>query len=438
MSFTEEGVYINLFRPVVKPKTSETIGIFTRLSPKETEMAKLKLSFAGGNLHPAIVGENKKKWTVNYLKGKDRKEWYTNIPTYGAILYKGIYEGIDIRFYGKNSKLEYDIIVNPGAELDRVRLSVDGIEKMKMSNNGDLIMYIGKASMTLHKPFVYQEIAGERVKREGSFKLIDQKTYAFIVKEYSKNYPLVIDPILSFSTYLGGSDWDHAEALAVDSNGCVYVAHATGSSDFPTTQSPFPSLGAADVFITKYSGDGSLIFSVLFGGSSQDWVQTNGLWVDEQGYIYVGGVTRSSDFPVTENAFQSSLGGREDGFIVKLAADGANMLYSTYLGKSWNDGIFALIVDDNNSIYVSGRTNSTDFPTTNNAFQTDYQGGLSDAFITKLSADGSGLVFSTYLGGSKGEKLHAISLDDFDNVYVGGYTVSSNFPVTSNAYQANN
>jgi len=431
--FGEEGVYLSLYRrttPESRQIIRSTKGekIFGTI-----EEISLKLSFLGANPHPEIVGEHRREGKVNYFLGSNPEKWATNISTYGAVLYKNVYKGIDIKFYGKDGNLEYDLVVHPGADLEKVQLCYEGIKDLKMSGSGNLIISINGSSITQHKPIVYQQIDGKRVERSGSFKIIDKNTYAFYVGDYDGRYPLILDPALSYSTYLGGNGNDTAYGIAVDESGNIYVAGDTWSSNFPTQNAIQQGHGGGytDAFITKFSADGShILFSTYLGGNGIDTAYA--IVVDESGNIYVAGETWSSNFP-TQNAIQKSYGGVEDAFIAKLSADGSSLVFSTYLGGNNGDGATAIAVDGVGNIYVGGYTSSIDFPT-QNAIQKSLGGWIMDAFIVKLSGDGSFLLFSTYLGGSLYDEANAIAVDKVGNVYVAGWTTSYDFP-TKNFFQ---
>ena len=381
---------------------------------------------------------DKKAGKVNYFIGRDPSKWKTNIPTYGAILYKNIYPGIDMKFYGTNSQLEYDIIVSPHADPRKVRLSYKGIEKIFLTPQGELEIALKDGFIRQKKPVIYQTLNGRRTEIEGKFVLLGQATYGFEVGTYDRGQSLVIDPTLAYSTYLGGSGNDASYAIAVDSSGNAYVAGYTASTDFTATTGAYQTANAggdSDVFITKLNPDGtSLVYSTYLGGSGDDGAYA--IAVDSSGNAYVTGDTGSTNFPTTLNAYQTVYGGSfYDVFITKLNPDGTSLVYSTYLGGSGSDSARAIAVDSSGSSCVTGSTDSTNFPTTANAYQTTHVGGTTDAFVTKLDPDGTSLVYSTYLGGSGGDYALGIAVDSSGNAYVAGYTASTNFPTTANAYQ---
>ncbi len=257
----------------------------------------------------------------------------------------------------------------------------------------------------------------------------------FELAKFDRRRPLVIDPVLSYSTYLGGSGTDAAYGIAVDPSGNAYVAGLTFSTNFPTSNAFQSSYGGGtyDGFVTKLSADGStLLYSTYLGGSGEDIAYA--IAVDSSGDAYVTGGTKSTNFPTTSNAFQGSLAGTVNVFVTKLAADGSSLVYSTYLGGNGKDSGNGIAVDPSGNAYVTGYTGSTNFPTTPSAFQGSLPGGQ-DPFVTKLSADGSSLVYSTYLGGGFLDKGQAIAVDSSGNAYVTGATTSTDFPTTPSAFQ---
>jgi hypothetical protein len=419
-AFTMEGVtlYLN------KNKSTEAVT----LTPLDAS------SFSG-------EGREKKEGKVNYLIGSDPAKWKTNIPTYGAIYYKNVYPGIDMKFYGTNSELEYDLIVSPGADPSGIRLSYKGIERLSLTSSGELEIALKRGSLFQRKPHVYQMIDGKKVEAEGKFLLAGGTTYGFTVAAYDKKYALVIDPVLAYSTYLGGTSNDASYAVAVDSTGHAYVTGTTRSAGFPVTTGAFQTAHAADgggfdVFVTKLSPSGdSLIYSTYLGGNGFFDIG-NGIAVDSTGHAYVTGATQSSNFPVTAGAFQTVYGGGGfyDVFVTKIGPNGDSLVYSTYIGGATEDYGAAIALDPLGSAYVTGRTLGNDFPVTAGAYQV-FSRGVWDAFVTKLSPSGDSLVYSTYLGGGSWDYGNGIALDASNNAYVTGYTQSANFPVTAGAFQ---
>jgi hypothetical protein len=389
----------------------------------------------GANPHPKIHAEGLQQGKVNYFIGNDPNKWKTDLSTYKAVVYEELYPGIDIRFYGNNRQLEYDIIVKPGADPSMVRMAWEGIEGLKITKEGDLWIEWGGKNLVQRMPLVYQQIGGQRVKLTGQFKLeraISEKDSfklficGFEVAAYDKAYPLVIDPVFVYSTYLGGSDYDEARGIAVDRSGNAYVAGGTASADFHTMNPLQPTIGGGDhdAFVAKFNASGSaLVYSTYFGGSGSDYAY--GIAVDGSGNAYVTGGTSSADFP-TMNPLQSTIGGSGDAFVAKLNAAGSALVYSTYLGGSDSDSATGIAVDGFGNAYVTGGTSSADFPTMNPLQPTI--GGSGDAFMAKLNVAGSALVYSTYLGGSDSDSATGIAVDGLGNAYLTGWTLSHDFP----------
>jgi len=383
----------------------------------------------GMNLTAAVP----QKGRVHYFHGNDPGQWRTNLPTYGAVLYRHAYPGVDLKFYGSGRELEYDLIVHPGADATRLTFQHTGISGLKVTPEGDLHIYLPDGGLLVQKkPLVYQETAAGRVLREAKFR-VGQDSYAFELAAYDPNSPLVIDPVLVYSTFLGGSGDDQASAITVDADGHAYITGRTDSLDFPL-ENAFQknNHGGTDAFVTKLAPDGrSLDFSTYFGGSGAD--AGTGIGVDATGHAFVAGFTDSLDFP-TKNAFQINKKGGITAFVARLAADGGSLIFSTYLGGSNEDQANALAVDSGGNALVAGTTNSLDFPV-KNAFQNLSQGGA-DAFVTKFKPGGS-VAYSTFLGGIGDDAATGIVVDAVGSAYLTGFTGSVNFP-TKNAFQTHN
>ena len=309
----------------------------------------------------------------------------------------------------------------------------------------------------MKKPDIYQELGGRRVLRQGKFEVRQDKPAtasekvahtgaklgaficSFEVGAYDAKFPLVIDPVLVYSTYLGGSGENEASAIAVDGSGNAYVTGLTSSTDFPISNSALQSTNGGSVcnaFVTEMAAGGQgLVYSTYFGGSYED--TAFGIAVDNSGNAYIAGLTESADFPTTANALYSSLNGPADAFVTEIAAGGQSLVYSTYLGGSGYDAAFSIAVDSSGNAYVAGETLSTDFHTTSNAYQSTYAGGTNhgDAFVTEIAAGGTSLLYSTYLGGTGDDVANSIAVDSSGNAYVAGWTLSTNFPTTSSAFQ---
>jgi hypothetical protein len=435
--FTNEGVYLLLTKEndskVQRFNGSKIKSVETSIKDHEPQL--IKLSPLDSNKSPEIVAEELQDGKVNYLIGDDHKKWQTDIPTYRAIAYKEVYDGIDIKFYGNNRQMEYDIIVKPGFNPSMVRLSYEGIEGLSINDKGDLEIKLKDGKIIQEKPYIYQEINGRKVEIDGQFKILDISSihsYGFEIASYNKDYPLIVDPVLVYSTYIGGTNNDGGLSMAVDTSGNAYITGETTSTNFPTT-SPYQSsnAGGTDAFVTKIDSSGSLVYSTYLGGSGND--SGDSIAVDSSGNAYVAGETTSTNFP-TASPHQPSNAGRTDAFITKLSSTGNSLIFSSYLGGSSNDDSVGIAVDTSGNIYLTGATSSSNFPTIS-LFPTTYAGG-SDAYIAKINSSGS-LVFSIYRGGSSDDYGNSIAVDSSGNAYVTGETLSTNFPTLS-PYQASN
>ena len=362
----------------------------------------------------------------NYFIGNDPSKWRTNIPNFGRVALRGVYPGIDLIFYGSEGRLEYDWAVAPGADPKQIRVRWVGVGEVTSDTRGDLVL---SASLIQHKPVILQE--GKRI--EGGY-LVRGRDVGFELAKYDPAKPLVIDPVLTYSTYLGGSGNDQGQGIAVDGFGNAYVTGTTNSTDFPAAGSRQTNASTWTAFVTKINSVGSaLVYSTYLGGTGGD--SGNSIAVDSSGNAYLTGQTFSSDFP-TANALQNSHGGGLlDAFVTKLNAGGAALVYSTYLGGDRNDVGTSIAVDSSGSAYVTGQTISPNFPTTNPL--QPINGGSSDAFVTKINAEGSAYVYSTYVGGSADDFGIGIAVDSSGNAYVTGSTYSLDFP-TINPLQASN
>ena len=434
-----------LLPPLIQNPKSQ-IQVAPAPSAQEPAPTTVRLKLVGANLRAKVVGLDPLPGRSNYFLGNDPKKWRTNVPTYAKVKYKGVYPGIDLIYYGNQGKLEYDFVVAPGGDPRTIALNIDGAEKMQIDPQGDLVLSNDGGDVRLHKPVVYQPVSVNPKSQiqnprsvDGRYLLLADNRIGFEIGAYDKTLPLIIDPVLSYSTYLGGAGDDYAYGIAVDSSGNAYVIGCTNSINFPTIPGAFQTSyggGNYDAFITKLNAAGSaLVYSTYLGGSSEDGA-FNGIAVDASGNAYVTGYTYSSNFPTTPGAFQTSGGGgTRDAFVAKLHVAGSALVYSTYLGGSDYDVAWDIAVDAAGNAYVTGQTHSSNFPTTPGAFQTSYGGGAYDAFITKLNAAGSALLYSTYLGGSDYDEGSGIAVDATGNAYVTGLTYYFNFPTTAGAFR---
>jgi hypothetical protein len=439
--FTGQGLWLRFSRSV-EGATDRKLRL--RDSGKGRQSALIRLTLLNLNKDTAIVPVEPQAGKVNYFLGKRPEKWRLDLPTYGGVVYREAYPGIDLKFYGTGRQLEYDVIVRPGADPNRVKFQYHGVDSLRVTPEGDLAISLPDGgSLIQKKPMVYQEIAGHRVAREGTFKLYPgsgRQVFGFTVASYDRSQSLVIDPVLVFSSYLGGTGEDAGKALTVDADGNMYVAGWTTSADFPTTsgavQPQFKGIAPqTDAFLAKFSPTGALVFATYLGGTSGDGI--SGVALEWNGNIYLVGSTTSDDFPTTVGAVQTAYHGGGDAFVTKLTPNGNSLLFSTYLGGTGFEEVESnLAVDAEGNAYITGETASIDFPVTDGAFQSTPGGGY-DGFVAKLNHMGTSLIFATYLGGSGDDRGRGIALDAQDNVYVTGETKSANFPTSSNPFQKN-
>lgn len=378
-----------------------------------------------------VSGEDVLPGKVNYLLGKDREAWRTNVATYGKVRYKGLYKGIDLVYYGNQRSLEYDFHLAPGANPEEIRLGIEGAKRTEIDPvTGDLIMRLASGEIIRqHKPVLYQEINGSRKSVAGRFVFRGRNQIGFEVGAYDKSRALVIDPVLEYATYFGGAGNEGTSGIAVDGAGSVYVVGwFRTSAGFPVTPDAFQktqnnSNGDGEVFITKFTPDGAgMVYSTLLGGNSTDVGADIAL--DPAGNAYVVGWTDSSDFP-TRNAYQSTLRGFPNAFVTKLNATGSDLLYSTFLGGSNSDLASDIAVDSSGNAFITGDTGSINFPVTPGALRTTLVRlpspfGEQDGFVAKLNTNAAGeasLVYSTFIDINAS---NSIAIDAAGNSYITG------------------
>ncbi len=441
-------------------------GFLLGLAPSENWLtwgaARIHTRLIGANRNARMQPEQRLSGLANYFLG-DRSHWRQDVAGYARIKHTGVYPGIDLVFHGEQGRLEYDFLVAPKANPARIRLEVTGQDDLKIDENGDLVISTSAGEVRWKRPESYQEVDGKRISVTGKFVISSGRIVSFAVGTYDSSKRLVIDPTLSYATYLGGGGNDFARGIGVDGSGNVYVSGGTTSPNLPVLsafQSSYRGGGAdfigGDAYVAKFSPSGTLIYITYLGGAADDVAM--GLAVDSAGDAYITGFTVSFDFPVAGTPFQSHFGGSGglsftvfgDAFVAKLSPAGNQLLYSTYLGGSQDDIGTAIAIDVSGNAYVTGSTISRNFPVTSGAYQTTLRGGnlnrlepccggpfinAGDAFVVKLDPSGSSVPYATLIGGSSDELAWAIALDGAGNVYISGFTLSSNFPTTAGAYQ---
>jgi hypothetical protein len=429
------------FRPL---RTAEFFNRQSKISNRQWAAVRMKL--VGANPSPEIEGLDRLPGISNYFIGNDPKKWRTNIPNYARVRYRDVYPSIDLVYYGKQGQLEYDLVVAPGADPSAINLAYEGVEKMHIDSQGDLVLQAAGREIRQHKPRIYQEIKEGRQAIAGNYVVKEDRQVALELSGYDVGKTLIIDPALSYSTYLGGG---FGNAISIDSAGSAYVFGQINTPGFPTSPGalqPTYNEGfcdsvvghpCSDTFVAKLSPQGdSLVYATYFGGHSDE--AAGHIAVDSQGAAYLAGATYSSDFPKTPGVFQPALKSGTcafgsdpcpDAFVAKLGPQGNTLLYSTYLGGSKEDYAWGIALDAAGNAYVSGSTGSTDFPiatTSHHMF-----GDSTGAFVVRLDAAGAVLLYSVIIGGSDGS---AIAVDGTGSAYVAGSTFSKSFP-TVNAFQ---
>lgn len=390
----------------------------------------VRMTFPGSDGETHIAGEQAESARTSYLRGSDPAGWHGNVPNYRRVRYTSLYPGIDLLFYGGGGRIEYDFVVQTGADPDQITVDFQGVSSLRLNPKGELALETPAGELRHLAPRVSQETAGKRVEVSGKFVLRDAQTVGFELGPYDQSLPLTIDPVIVFSTYWGGSEGDVPGGVAVDSEGFIYLTGSTGSLDFPLlnpVQGEFAGGGTpnGDTFVTKFDPTGSrVIYSTYVGGFGTDIAR--GLAVDSQGRAVVAGTTFSQDFPSTPGAFQTICSGLCP-FVYRLTPDGTAFSFSTFIGRGDGTGV---AVDSQDQIIVVGATSSSDYPVVN-AAQSQRRGGR-DAVVTKLNSAGSALIFSTYLGGSGDENLigkQDVATDPAGNIFVVGRTNSNDFPL---------
>lgn len=398
---------------------------------------RITMRLVGANKRATMRSEAPLPGRVSYFAGTGSTKWLHAVPTYGRVVTRTAYPGIDVAHYGNGSRLEHDFIVDAGAEPDRIVLRFEGAKELKVLPSGDLEISTPAATFRQLRPVAYQYVAGRRRTVAARY-AVGGHTVRFQLGRYDRGRPLVIDPVLTYSSYLGGVGYDVANAIAVDASGAAYITGQAGSTGFPFTAGAYQQPGAAQGgFVAKINPQGTgLVYCVNFGDGIG-----NGVAVDSSGNAYVGGTCGGLNFPVTPGAFRTAQWGYE-AFVMKVDPTGTNLVYSSRFGGSFDDFGNAIAIDGAGNAILVGSTSFLapgpgDFPT-RNAVRA-YGGGYFDAFVTKLNASGTGLVFSTYLGGggilnNSEDYGTGVAVDPAGNIYAGGMTYSPDFPVTTGAF----
>jgi len=429
--FTDDGPVFQVFQrePIEDAAGGDGLGDPDVLRPELpdeqgdyiTHATQFSVSFDGANA-AGPVGLEQAGGLFNYYVG-EQADWRTNVPAYETVAYMGLYDGIDLHTWGRRDSLKYEFHVAPGADYRAILVSYEGIQGLSIDQSGALHVQTELGELIDDAPYIYQQIDGERVEIAGRFELIDGETYSFnVTGEFDAGAELIIDPDLAWSTFLGGNASDKGWGIAADASGGVYVTGLTSSADFPTPGGyDTTKNGSYDAFVAKFSSASSLLWSTFLGGNNNDYGR--GIAADASGGVYVTGYTRSADFP-TPAGYDTSHNGGDDAFVAKFSSAGS-LLWSTFLGGNDYDYGQDIAADGSGGVYVTGRTNSADFPTPA-GYDTTHNGNY-DAFVAKFNSAGS-LAWSTFLGGNGYDYGQGIAADGSGGVYVTGYTASADFP----------
>jgi sugar lactone lactonase YvrE len=388
--------------------------------------AHVSLELVKANARTTVTPEEPLGGQSNYYFGDNPKRWITGVPQFARVRYRDVYPGVDLVWHGNQQQLEYDLILGPGADPGRIRLRFHGADALSVADNGDLLLRVRGGELRQLLPAVWQQRGTERVRIDARYVLLARGEVGVRVAVYDRSLPLVIDPILSYSTFLAGSGWTFPTAIAVDSNGNAYVTGDTTTDDFPGTS------GAGGLFVAELNAAGTgIVYVTYFGGNNSSYPdQATGIAVDGSGNAYATGATSSTNFPVTQGTLKSTKTTFDwDGFVVKFGP-GGQIVWGTYLGGSADDYGNAIAVDSFGNSYVAGASDSTDSPTTSGACASNQ-----DAFVATLNATGSALLNAVCLGGNGADAATAIALDGQLNVYVAGTTQSTDLATTSGAFQ---
>ena len=419
------------------------------LTPSETVLQMhgaqhdvIRWHLSGANSNPGIRGERPLETRTNYFRGSDRKNWRTDVDNFAQVRYERVYPGVDLVFRGNQQQVEYDFTLAPNANPKQIRFAFDGVDSMTTNKDGSLLLRTPHGTLVQSRPLVYQEINGRRSIVDARYR-VRGKSLGFALGSYDRSRPLVIDPVLAWSTYLGGSIEDYGYALAVDGSGNAYITGTAGSSDFPTVNPIYGTKGYDwDVFVAKINAAGTaIIYSTYL--SANGWNEYGlGIAVDSSGNAYITGATNATDFPgVTAGSIQPTFGGtgsNRDAFALKINAAGNAILWATYLGGAGDDTADAITVDSSGNTYVAGVTEGSLPWIDAGAIQPAYAGGYYDGFVIKIDSAGA-KVWSTYLGGSGDDSMDAIRLDGSGNLWIGGSTDSTSWPgVSGGSLQSSN
>lgn len=388
----------------------------------------VRMRLSGSNSKSQSEGVEKLTSTSSYFLGNVKQNWRTGVPHYARVKYRDVYPGIDLVFYGANRELEYDFVVSPGADPSRIELAYEGADRMQVEANGDLVLTLNGKTIRQLRPKVYQLVGGSKREIASGYRIRNGNRVEFALAKFDRTRPLVIDPVLQYSTYFGQEGQDQSLSVTTNANGDIYMTGQTSSVRFQTAgkAQPIPG-GNSDAFIAKFTGTGDLLWTTYLGGRQVDVGRS--IAVDDSGNAYVVGTTNSPEFP-TQNASFAQFGGVFDAFLTKVSSDGQQFLYSTYIGGSAYDDALGVAVDAQGNAYVAGQTLSPDLPF-RSEFQRAPSGGGQDTFVAKIATTRNNVFYLTYVGGNGVDLATGIAIDAQGNAYVCGGTTSTVFPTQS-------
>ena len=408
-------------------------GYLIKLTNEDNLTSVVEVNFEGAN-KVMPVGDEELPHRNNYFRGNDSSKWRTNVSNYQKVIFEDLYDGIDLIFYANERGLKSDFIVHPRCDPNLISWSYTGIENIFLDNNGKLNIINLAGTVIEEAPITYQHSNNGIIEIESEY-WIDNNTVAFRIAEYDSSITLIIDPVL-YSTFIGGSSSDHGRGIDTDAENNIYITGYTTSDDFPTTVGCYDETsnsGQESIFVCKFNeGCSQLLFSTFIEGSNDD--RGESIRVDTRGNIYITGSTDSSDYPTTPGCFDDTYNGVGDTMISKLNSDGSELIYSTFIGGNGPEIGNCIDIDDNDYVFVSGVTVSPDFPTSIVCFDPIYNGGPGDAFVLKFDIDNSELYYSTFIGGNGHDDSTSFKIDSSGNAYISGYTSSPDFPTTFGVY----
>ena len=447
------------------------------LAPKDADPNNIrfkrhvfKVNFVNSNPGVQVVNREPSSEYYNFYRGNDPSKWASGVKAFKKIHYVSLYQGIDMELYTQNEQLKYDFIIQPTYNHEIIELNYEGVDNISLKG-GNLIVKTTVGEIIEQQPYCYQIINGQEKKVECKFKL-NKNTVKFEVGNYDKSRPLVIDPVLIFASYSGSPANNFGMTATYDNAGNFYAGGIAFDDGYPTTTGAYdtsfsgpPAGGNTDVVITKYNSTGNAhIYSTYIGGVGTEAVHS--LIVNDNNELYLYGTTSSNNFPTTSGAYDQSFNGGNavylqfngtnfssgtDIYIAKFNSNGTNLLASTYVGGSANDGLNynttdpqnydslqsnygdqfrgEVMVDANDNCYIASSTRSSNFPIVN-GFDNTF-GGDQDGVVMKFNSTLTALQWSTFLGGSQKDAAYSLKLDASNNIYVTGGTISTDFPSTS-------